>query len=53
MGNENIKTFTQKPHISESNNICFGGEKEQEMINKFISFDILWYAPDSSEKLEN
>ena len=52
MGGENAKIITQKPHISKDNDICFGGEKEQDMINNFISFDILWYAPDSSEKLE-
>ena len=52
MGGENAKIITQKPHILKDNDICFGGEKEQEMINNFISFDILWYGPDSSEKLE-
>ena len=50
---ENSKIITQKPHISEDKHIYFGGEEEEDMINKFISFDILWYAPDSSEKLEN
>ena len=49
---ENTKIITQKPHISEDKNICFGCEKEEDMINKFFSFDILWYAPDSSEKLK-
>ena len=49
---ENTKIITQKPHISEDKNICFGCEKEQDMINKFFSFDILWYASDSSEKLK-
>ena len=53
MESENTKIITQKPHISEAKNICFGCEKEQDMIYKFISFDILWYVPDSSEKLEN
>ena len=51
MGSENAKTITQKPHISKEKDICFGGEKELDMINNFISFDILWYAPDSSEQL--
>jgi len=50
---ENSKIVTQKPYISEDKHIYFGGEEEEDMINKFISFDILWYAPDSSEKLEN
>ena len=54
MGNSNIiNEIRQKPHISEDKNISFGGKEEEDMINQFNAFDILWYAPDSSEKLEN
>ena len=49
---ENSKIVSQKPHFSEEKNISFGGKIEKDMIDRFISFDILWYAPDSSEKLE-
>ena len=41
-----------RPHFSEDKNISFGGKKEEDMINEFNSFDILWYASVSNEKLE-
>ena len=50
MGNEEI--IKQKPHFSPKKNISFGGKEEKEMIETFNSFDILWYAPENSEKLE-
>ena len=47
------KTFTLKPIPDKDKNISFGGKIEEEMIQKFNTFDILWYAPENSEKLEN
>ena len=53
--NEINKTssITIEPFKDKSKNISFGGDKEKEMINKFNAFDILWYATEDSEKLEN
>ena len=53
MGNDQPTTFTLKQIPDETKNISFGGKKEEEMIQKFNTFDILWYAPENSEKLEN
>ena len=53
MGNQQPKTFTLKPLMDKTKNISFGGKKEEEMIQKFNAFDILWYAPEDSEQLEN
>ena len=39
---ENTKIITQKPHISEDKNICFGCEKEQDMIINF--FLLIFYG---------
>lgn len=50
---EQTKQIKQMPYFSEDINITFGGKEEEDMINKFNAFDILWYAPDSSEKLQN
>ena len=41
-----------KPQFNPERNISFGGELEKEMIETFNTFDILWYAPENSEKLE-
>ena len=53
MGNNQPTTYTLKSIPDEKKNISFGGIKEEEMIQKFNTFDILWYAPENSEKLEN
>ena len=50
---EEIKQIKQISYFSKDNNITFGGKEEEDMITKFNAFDILWYAPDSSEKLQN
>ena len=47
------KQMKQKPHFSEDKKISHGGKQEEDMINKFNAFDILWYASDSDDKLEN
>ena len=41
-----------KPQFIPEKNISFGGELEKEMIETFNTFDILQYAPEDSEKLE-
>jgi hypothetical protein len=41
-----------KPQFNPEKNIYFGGELEKEMVETFNTFDILWYAPEDSEKLE-
>jgi len=48
----NSKLIQLKPHLDPKKNISFGGEIEEEMINKFNAFDILWFSPENSEKLE-
>ena len=45
--------FTLKPIPDKNKNISLGVALEEEMIKKFNAFDILWYAPDDSEILEN
>ena len=50
MGNYQI--FKTIPHFNKNRNISFGGEEEEEMIQKFNAFNILWYAPEVSEKIE-
>ena len=53
MGNDQPTTFTLKPIPDQTKYISFGGKIEEKMIQKFNTFDILWYAPENSEKLEN
>ena len=48
----NYQTFKTIPHFNKKQNISFGGEEEEEMIQKFNAFNILWYAPENSEKLD-
>jgi len=48
----NSKIFKTVPFYNPRKNISFGGEEEEQMIQKFNAFDILWYAPKDSEKLE-
>ena len=45
--------FTLKSFPDQNKNISFGGTQEEEMIRKFNTFDIFYYAPENSEKLEN
>ena len=47
------KTFTLKSKYDKTKYISFGGKREEEMIQKYNTFDILWGAPENSEKLEN
>ena len=51
MGNY-YQIFKTTPHLDPKKNISFGGQEEKEMIQKFNAFNILWYAPKDSEKLE-
>ena len=51
MGNN--QTFKLRIFPDNKKYISFGGKLEEEMIQKFISFDIIWYASEESEKLEN
>ena len=53
MGNDEPTQFSLKPLSDKNKYITFGGMKEEEMIRKFNAFDIFWFAPDNSEKLEN
>jgi len=46
------KIVQLKPVFIEKRNISFGGDEEEEMIQKFNFFNIIWYAPENSEKLE-
>ena len=48
----NSKIFKTIPFYDPKKNISFGGEEEEKMIQEFNAFDILWYAPKESEKLE-
>ena len=41
-----------KPKFLPEKNIYFGGELEKEMAESLNTFDILWYSPEDSEKLE-
>ena len=51
--NEDKSTIIKlKPQFIPEKNIYFGGELEKEMVETFNTFDILWYAPENSEKLE-
>ena len=50
---DTVNIIVQKPYLDPEKDISFGGNEEEEMIKKFNSYDILWYAPyDSEEKLE-
>jgi len=51
-GSKIDKLIKQEPFYIQGRNISFGGKEEEEMIQNFNSFDILWYAPENSEKLE-
>ena len=51
-GSKIDKLIEQEPFYIQGRNISFGGEEEEKMINNFKAFDILWYAPENSEKLE-
>ena len=48
----NIETKKIKPYFDPKKNISFGGKSEAEMIEKYNFSDIIWYAPEKSEKLE-
>jgi len=50
MGNTETKKI--KPYFDPKKNISFGGKSEAEMIENFNFSDIIWYAPEKSEKLE-
>ena len=50
MGNSQI--IKQRPHFDSRKNISFGGDLEERMIQEFNQFDIVWYCPENSEKLE-
>lgn len=50
--NESSYTIKLKPKIIPERNISFGGKYEKEMLETFNTFDILWYAPENAEKLE-
>ena len=52
MGGEKSTIVKLKPQFIPEKNISFGGTLEKEMIETFNTFDILWYAPENSEKLE-
>jgi len=48
----NSKIVKEAPYFDPKKSISFGGKEEKEMIEKFNAFDIVWYAPEDSEKLE-
>ena len=50
--NETSLTVKLKPKIIPEKNISFGVKYEKEMLETFNTFDILWYAPENTEKLE-
>ena len=52
MGNNEGTIVKLQPKFIPEKNISFGGIPEKEMIETFNTFDILWYAPEDSEKLE-
>ena len=52
MGSDESTVIKLKPKFIPERNISFGGEIEKEMIETFNTFDILWFAPENSEKLE-
>jgi hypothetical protein len=52
MGAKETTIVKLKPQFIPEKNISFGGKLEKEMIETFNTFDILWYAPESSEKIE-
>lgn len=53
MGNKAEK-FQLKPYFDKKKKyISFGGKSEEEMHQKFNSYNIIWYAPEKTEKLEN
>ena len=52
MGANTCTIVKLNPKFIEGKNISFGGELEKEMIETFNTFDILWYAPEDCEKLE-
>ena len=52
MGNKESTLVKLKPKFIPGRNISFGGILEKKMIETFNTFDILWYAPEDSEKLE-
>ena len=50
MGNSKLTKL--KPHFCPRKNIMFGGKLEEKMIEEFNSLDIIWYASENSEKLQ-
>ena len=50
MGNSQI--IKQKPHVDLRKNITIGGVLEAKMIQEYNQFDIVWYAPENAEKIE-
>jgi len=48
----NSKIVKQRPHFDPRKNISLGGDLETRMIQEFNQFDIVWYSPENSEKLE-
>ena len=52
MGAQENKVVKLSPKFDPKRNISFGGDLEKEMIETFNTFDILYYAPENSEKLD-
>ena len=52
MGAKENRVVKLSPKFDPKRNISFGGNLEKEMIETFNTFDILWYAPENSEKLD-
>ena len=48
----NIKSMNLLPFTDPKKTISFGGILEEQMIQKFAGFVVVWYAPEKSEKLE-
>ena len=48
----NSKIIKQRPHYDPKEIFFFGGDLEEQMIYQFNSYDIIWYSPEDSEKLE-
>jgi len=54
LGDNSIsKIFKLKSISDKRKDISFGGILEEKMLQKFNIFDIIWYSPKDSEKLEN
>ena len=53
LDNSISKIFKLKSISDKRKDISFGGILEEKMLQKFNIFDIIWYSPKDSEKLEN